>query len=135
MWTLLSTFLLQTCVALNDTLYQSSTIIRAELVCGCRTCRREGPHCLPRDAHQCEFRSYIVESISHSLSRRTGRTSFTNGQIRLRDLSHCAEYEIRLGKDRIGVFTGDKDKNTIKQFVNSYVYYYLVLQPIQSGIL
>ena len=27
----------------------------------------------------------------------------------------------RLGKDRIGVFVGDKDKKTIKQFLNSYV--------------
>lgn len=26
---------------------------------------------------------------------------------------------IRLGRDRVGVFTGDKDRSTIKQFVNS----------------
>lgn len=26
----------------------------------------------------------------------------------------------RLGKDRVGVFTGDKDKRAIKQFLNSY---------------
>jgi hypothetical protein len=27
----------------------------------------------------------------------------------------------RLGRDRMGVFTGDKDKSKIKQFMNSYV--------------
>lgn len=34
-------------------------------------------------------------------------------------LTSC--YLYRLGKDRIGVFVGDKDKSVIKQFVNSYV--------------
>ena len=28
---------------------------------------------------------------------------------------------VRLGKDRVGVFVGDKDKAAIKQFVNSCV--------------
>jgi hypothetical protein len=28
---------------------------------------------------------------------------------------------IRLGRDRVGVFVGDKDKTVIKQFINSQV--------------
>ena len=31
--------------------------------------------------------------------------------------------QARLGRDRIGVLAGDKDKSQIKQFLNSYVIY------------
>ncbi|KAG2153895.1 P-loop containing nucleoside triphosphate hydrolase protein [Suillus clintonianus] len=38
-----------------------------------------------------------------------------------------AEFQKWLGKDRVGVFTGDKNKSTIKQFLNSYLHQVLVI--------
>ncbi|KAG0704667.1 P-loop containing nucleoside triphosphate hydrolase protein [Suillus ampliporus] len=38
-----------------------------------------------------------------------------------------AEFHKWLGRDRVGVFTGDKDKSTIKQFLNSRVHQVLVI--------
>ncbi|KLO18384.1 hypothetical protein SCHPADRAFT_899782 [Schizopora paradoxa] len=37
------------------------------------------------------------------------------------------EFHKWLGKDRVGVFTGDKDKSTIKQFVNTRIHEVLVI--------
>ena len=56
-----------------------------------------------------------------TLVGRIGRTSSTSGK-RFKCDSHLFldvdDIERRLGKDRIGVFTGDKDKTAIKQFMN-----------------
>lgn len=38
-----------------------------------------------------------------------------------------AEFHKWLGRDRVGVFTGDKDKSTIKQFLNSRLHQVLVI--------
>lgn len=45
--------------------------------------------------------------------------SFTNGKISGPFLVGDVENGRRLGRDRLGIFTGDKDKSTITQFVNS----------------
>ncbi|RPD67158.1 hypothetical protein L226DRAFT_549783 [Lentinus tigrinus ALCF2SS1-7] len=37
------------------------------------------------------------------------------------------EFHKWLGKDRVGVFTGDKDKSTIKQFLNSKIHQVLII--------
>jgi DNA repair and recombination protein RAD54B len=40
------------------------------------------------------------------------------------NLGRVSDYRVlkpsRLGRDRVGIFTGDKDKSVIKQFINSY---------------
>ncbi|EGN99526.1 hypothetical protein SERLA73DRAFT_72346 [Serpula lacrymans var. lacrymans S7.3] len=43
-----------------------------------------------------------------------------------------AEFHKWLGRDRVGVFTGDKDKAVIKQFINSCVKLLLWLSPIKN---
>ncbi|EKM54084.1 uncharacterized protein PHACADRAFT_29344 [Phanerochaete carnosa HHB-10118-sp] len=37
------------------------------------------------------------------------------------------EFHKWLGRDRLGIFTGDKDKSTIKQFVNSRIHHVLII--------
>ncbi|KII92162.1 hypothetical protein PLICRDRAFT_50591 [Plicaturopsis crispa FD-325 SS-3] len=38
-----------------------------------------------------------------------------------------AEFHKWLGRDRVGVFTGDKDKGVIKQFINSKIHHVLII--------
>ena len=52
-------------------------------------------------------------------SCRIGRMSFTNGETFRSTSSGILRLAGRLGRDRLGIFTGDKDKNVITQFVNS----------------
>jgi hypothetical protein len=65
----------------------------------------------------------ILQSCSLSSDLRAElarRISQVVGQIRA-NARLVSTWTLRLGRDRVGVFTGDKDKSTIKQFLNSYV--------------
>jgi DNA repair and recombination protein RAD54B len=51
---------------------------------------------------------------------RTGRTSSGNGVLGCSiRMTVIPTYTSRLGRDRVGVFDGTKDKKTVKQFINS----------------
>ena len=67
------------------------------------------------------MRKRSVSSLSISALYRTGRTNSSNGTIGSL-LAHMTGPDIscRLGRDRVGVMVGDKDKQTILQFVNSW---------------
>jgi DNA repair and recombination protein RAD54B len=66
--------------------------------------------------------------------RRIGEKSSINGNSASRFFFLLADHS-RIGRDRIGVFTGDCDKAAIKQFINRYdIVTYVVICKLTVSI-
>lgn len=94
-------------------------LLRAESIRRCRADHWESHDCVSRVLGECK---YIPSASLFPLTyihHRTGRANSASGQSYTTQLS-SADGSHRLGRDRIGVFDGTKDKKLVKQFVNSY---------------
>ena len=97
---------------------------RTKSLCKWSTSRWQGAHRLSRDINFGVYFCSVIDTINDPYSLKNWKKEFHKWWV-------CALYclwnslqtvkYIRLGKDRVGVFTGDKDKSVVKQFINSYV--------------